>query len=93
MFKAREAQKAANSASARGNTVVAALHNQTAAGWRRTAIRAQARIEDLMTRRHPEIQAMRNKFYDEDPDREDGCREAIRIALDWVLNPNWPIPT
>jgi hypothetical protein len=41
VFKASEAQQAANTASARGNTVAAELHNQTAAGWRRAAIRAQ----------------------------------------------------
>ena len=40
-----------------------------------------------MTRQHRQIEAMRNKFYDEDPDREDDCREAIRVALNWVLDP------
>jgi hypothetical protein len=87
VFKAREAQQAADRASARGSTAAAARLNQDAAGWRRAAIRAQARMEDLMTRQHPQIEAMRNRFYDEDPAREDDCREAIRIALNWVLNP------
>ena len=44
VFKAREAQQAADAASARGNTAAVALHNQTAAGWRRAAIRAQANL-------------------------------------------------
>ena len=30
---------------------------------------------------------MRNKFYDEEPGGEDHRREAIRIALNWVLDP------
>jgi hypothetical protein len=87
VFKAREAQQAADRATARGSTAAAARLNQDAAGWRRAAIRAQARTEDLMTRQHPQIEAMRNRFYDEDSDREDDSREAIRIALNWVLNP------
>jgi hypothetical protein len=87
MFKAREAQQAADRARARGSTAAAARLNQNAADWRRAAIRAQARMEDSMTRQHPEIEVMRNKFYDEDPGREDACRAAIRIALNWVLNP------
>jgi hypothetical protein len=87
VFKAREAQQLADAARARGNTAAAARLNQNAAGWRRAAIREQARMEDLVTRRHLEIEAMRNKFYDEDPGGEDHCREAIRIALNWVLDP------
>lgn len=41
-----------------------------------------------MTRRHLEVEVMRNKFYDEDPGGEVHCREVIRIALNWVLDPN-----
>ena len=40
-----------------------------------------------MSRQHPDIEAMRNRFYDEDPDREDDSREAIRVTLNWVLDP------
>ena len=40
-----------------------------------------------MTRQHPDIEQMRNRFYDEDPDTEDDRRAAILIALNWVLNP------
>jgi hypothetical protein len=44
VFKARQAQQAADAASARGNTAEAARHAQNAAGWRRAAIRAQANL-------------------------------------------------
>ena len=90
VFKAREAQQLADAARARGNTAAAARLYKSAADWRRTAIREQARMENPMTREHPQIEAMRNKFYDEDPGGEDHCREAIRIALNWVLNPQLP---
>jgi hypothetical protein len=40
-----------------------------------------------MARQHSEIEQMRNRFYDEDPDTEDTRRAAILIALNWVLNP------
>jgi hypothetical protein len=90
VFKAREAQQLADAARARGNTAAAARLNKNADDWRQTAIREQARMEDLVTRQHPEIEAMRNKFYDEDPGGEDDRREAIRVALNWVLNPKLP---
>ena len=90
VFKAREAQQLADGASVRGNKAAAARLNKSAEGWRQTALHAQARMENPMTRQHPEIEVMRNRFYDEDPDREDDGREAIRVALDWVLNPALP---
>ena len=90
VFKAREAQQLADAARARGNTAAAARLNKNAGEWRQAAIREQARMENPMTREHPQIEAMRNKFYDEEPGGEDHCREAIRVALNWVLNPNLP---
>jgi hypothetical protein len=72
--------------------VAAALHNKNAAGWRQIAIRAQARIEDLMTRRHPEIEAMRNRFYDEDPQRMPAARPSESHSIGF-LTPSCPIPT
>ena len=89
-FKASEARQLADAASARGNEVAAARLYKSASGWRQAALHAQARKDNPMTRQHPEIEAMRNKFYDDDPDREDDSREAIRVALNWVLNPKLP---
>ena len=89
-FKASEARQLADAASARGNEVAAARLYKSASGWRQAALHAQARKDNPTTRQHPEIEAMRNKFYDDDPDREDDSREAIRVALNWVLNPKLP---